>query len=201
MDWSINKIAVSDLTEVVNIHIQALPNDVLPSLGENVLNKYYKKALSDETQVIFGAYHQSKLLGFCLVSTRPISLVSVVFNIDGLVALLKLALIKPREFYLGIMQAVKKEDFSQEVAEISFIAVSPKYQGKSIGRDLIGFATQWGFNEGIKYFQTKTANELLLTYYIKEYAAEVLSSYNLCGKHYSEVRWVTLPKRATVCPA
>lgn len=66
---------------------------------------------------------------------------------------------------------------------------------------MISCGTQWCFNNGIKYLQTKTANEFLLGHYIKDYAAEVLSDYYLCGRHYSEVRWEALPKGGGECPA
>jgi len=201
MDWRLKKITDCDLSEVVNIHIESLPNDILPSLGINVLNKYYKKVISDETQFIFGAYSGNELLGFCLISNRPVGLFSAVFNVDGLIALLRLALLRPDKFYLGVMQAIKKENINRDAAEISFIAVSPRHQGKSIGRSMITCGTQWCFKKGIKYLQTKTANEWLLDYYIKEYAAEVLSDYYLCGRHYSEVRWAALPRVESECPA
>ena len=201
MDWYLKKITECDIYKVVNIHIESLSNDILPSLGVNVLNKYYKRVISDEAQLIFGAYSEDELLGFCLISTSPVGLFSAVFNFDGLIALSRLALLQPDKFYLGIMQAIKKENIDRDAAEISFIAVSPRHQGKSIGSSMITYGTQWCFNKGIKHLQTKTANEFLLGYYIKEYAAEVLSDYYLCGRHYSEVRWAALPKAESKCPA
>lgn len=194
MNWTIRKISVDECKKVVDIHLESLPEDVLPSLGRNVLKKYYEKVVSDKAQMIFGAFSDDQLLGFCLLSSKPVGLFRLFLNLDGLLALSRFALLRPKSFFLAIMQSLKKENIGQDAAEISFIAVLPKYQGKSIGRGLISYGVQWCFKRGIKYVQTKTANEFLLSYYVREYSAEILSSYDLFGRHYSEVRWAALTK-------
>ncbi len=201
MDWSINIIGENELTKVVDIHLESLPEDVMPSLGRDALKKYYEKVVSDKMQMLFGAFLEDQLVGFCLISSKPVGYLRSIVNLNGLIALCRLVLLQPDRLYLGIMQFIRKEDLEHDAAEILFIAVSPKYQGNSIGRELISYGVQCCFNRGIKFIQTKTANELLLSYYIREYSADILSSYNLCGRRYTEVRWAALPKGENECPA
>lgn len=199
VNWAIRKITNSELKKIVDVHIESLPDDVLPCLGLNVLREYYKKIISDKTQVILGAVSENQLLGFIQISIKPINFYEMFFNMDGLIAIFRMALFQPGKFYLGVMQALKKQGINKDSAEISIIAILPKYQGKSIGRYLIHYAGQLCFSRNIKYLQTKTANELLLAYYIREHSAELLSSYELQGRRYSEVKWTTLTENKNKC--
>lgn len=200
MNVIVKKISCSDLTTVVDIHAKSLPDDVLPSLGLNVLKKYYERITKNKDQIIFGAFLENQLLGFCLISKKPASFFQAVFNLDGLIGLCRLALLQPKKLFLGFKQALRKETIDQDTAEIAFIAVSPENQGRSIGRQLIRYGVQWCFDNGIKYLQTKTANELLLEYYVRDQSAQIFSSYDLCGRRYSEVKWEALPKCKKACP-
>jgi ribosomal protein S18 acetylase RimI-like enzyme len=188
---AIKKITFVELDEVVNIHAESLPDDVLPSLGGKVLRRYYEEILSDKTQMLFGVFMENQLLGFCLISTAKTGLAKAILNLHGVFAVLHLILSQPSKFCLAVRQALKRKELQGDSAEISFIAVKPEYQGMSVGRDLIGYGTEWCFDQGIKFLQTKTANDKLRNFYVKKYSAEIVNRYVLCGRDYSEVKWPT----------
>jgi GNAT superfamily N-acetyltransferase len=88
-------------------------------------------------------------------------------------------------------QALKTQGINADTAEISFIGVSPKHQGKKIGTRLLDYVNRWSNNMNISYLQTKTANQELRRFYIARYQAHEVQSYNISNKEYSVLKWPT----------
>lgn len=200
-DWVIKTISKLELDRIVTIHIEALPDDVLPNLGGKILNNYYREILLDGTQELFGVFSAKDVLGFCLISTAHVGLSNVMISAQGVGALIRLILTRPQILYSGVIQALKRREISEGVAEISFIAVSPKYQGRAIGSDMLDYANQWCRERRIAFLQTKTANQLLRDFYVRVYRAEEIGGYDLLGRHYSELKWATTPTGSIPCTA
>jgi ribosomal protein S18 acetylase RimI-like enzyme len=189
---NIQKISLSKLDEVVNIHSIALPDDVLTNLGKTLLSRYYKSAIEDHSQLIIGCSSDGNLLGYCLISKRDLGLMRLFFSFHGLSTLLALMLSRPHLFYSGLKQAIRITQLKANTAEISFIAVLPEYQGIGIGKAMIDYAVQVCRGKKIEFLQTKTANRRLRNYYIKKHFAEEVDRYDVCGKVYSVLKWSTL---------
>ncbi len=196
---TIKEISNSELAEVVNIHVHALPEDVLPSLGKNILTKYYNNIINDRSQKLFGVYLTGKMMGFCLVSTSRAGIGAVIATKQGLIAVIKLMLFKPKIFYIGLMQAFKRFETVDDAAEISFIAVSPNYQGQGAGKEMLIYANKWCRESGITFIQTKTANQSLRSFYLKKFSAEEVRKYRLVDRCYSELKWSTSQSTANPC--
>jgi ribosomal protein S18 acetylase RimI-like enzyme len=183
----IKLVNASKCKELVNIHLLALPDDVLTSFGKKILKHFYKKIFFDNNQKILGFSINNKLVGFVIISRKKINL-----NIP-------LKKLLPRLFYLlffnfskiysGLVQLINRYSISQDSLEISYLAVLPKFQGKGIGNSLIKNISDYRFSK-VKYIVTKTNNERLKNFYIKKYNAKILSSF-FSLKKYSIVRWKT----------
>lgn len=187
----IKEISSFQLTRVINIHAQALSDDVLPNLGKKILQSFYESTIHDESQRLFGAFLSDELLGFFLISKSSAGIGKIILSRKGAIEVIKLMIFKPKIFYIGLMQAFRKLNVVDDSAEISFIAVSPNYQGQGIGKKMLIYANQWCFERGILFLQTKTANQSLREFYIKNFFAEELVQYRLLGRNYSELKWST----------
>ncbi len=189
----IKKISINELSDVVNIHSAALPDDVLPSLGKTLLTKFYQSAIEDCSQRIFGGFSDGRLLGYCLISKRHLGLMKLFFSFQGLCSLSALLLSRPQLFYSGLKQAMRTLPLKSDTAEIAFFVVSPAHQGGGIGKAMLDYAVQVCREEKVTFLQTKTANQTLRNYYMKKYFAEEVDRYSVCGKIYSVLKWPTLP--------
>lgn len=190
----IKEISSSQVDLVVSIHSRALPDDVMPNLGEKLLQKYYRNVLLDKNHMLFGATISDELLGFCLVSTKYSGLRQVITSKRGLFESLKLMLLKPGIFYLGLMQAFKKSKIIDNTAEISYLAVDPSYQSRGAGYEMVLHANQWCYERGLSFLQTKTTNNSLRNFYLNRFDAKEMRQYKLSGRFYSELRWPTSMK-------
>lgn len=187
----IKEISSSQLSRVINIHAQALSEDVLPSLGNKILQSFYESTILDKSQRLFGAFLADELLGFFLISKSSAGIGKIIVSRNGAIEVIKLIIFKPKIFYIGLMQAFRKLKVIDDSAEISFIAVSPNYQGQGIGRKMLIYANQWCCERGILFIQTKTANQSLREFYMKNFFAEEVVRYRLLGRNYSELKWST----------
>lgn len=201
MPLTIIKIKNSQINEVADIHLAALPNDVLPNLGRNFLLSYYKSIIDDKSQKLFGAVLNESLVGFCLISSGNARLGKLIFNAKGILALLRLLITRPLIFYSAMLQALKKNKIDENTAELSFIAVLPHFQGNNIGTDLLNHANKWCSDSDISFLQTKTANKALRMFYIKNYQALEIQSFKINNNEYSELKWVTSLSSAKPCHA
>ena len=191
VNQEIKKLSAFELDDVVKIHMAALPEDALPNLGKQTLNAYYESVLSDNSQYLFGVISEKRVLGFCLVSIGRIGLGRLFCSLRGLFSLTFLIVRHPRIFYSGVKQAMKTLPLDTGAAEISFIAVDPECQGVGLGKSLLDYAIQICKDEKVATVQTKTSNQRLRNFYLREYGAVEVDSCAVGGKLYSLLRWST----------
>jgi len=174
--------------ELANIHLSSLPNDVLPSLGKRVVEFFYKKILSSETQKVIGYYFEGQIVGFILLSMKSINVKSIFFTLDLLFGLIMVVLKKPHILYSGIVQSIKRYPLQHDSVEISYFAIHPDFQGKGFGGLLVNELPKYIDSEK-KYIQTKTRNSKLRDFYIKTKDAEVIYEFSVFKSHYYNLRW------------
>lgn len=190
-NFVINELLISQAIDVAQIHSRALPDDVLPNLGRELLHEYYKSVFKEKDKNLFGVISKDQVIGFCMVSSTSTGLIDVILSKHGILQLIKLIFKKPKIFILGLMQASKKVYKSKFTAEIVFVAVDPVYQEMGVGSTLLLHVNKWCRNNGFLFLQTKTANQFLRDYYLNKFNAKIITQYTLFDRHYSELKWPT----------
>jgi ribosomal protein S18 acetylase RimI-like enzyme len=180
MNTQIHQLESRDIDRVINIHKSSLPNDLLPNLGLWVMRQYYQRAIGDGNHYLTGCSIDNDLVGFCLVEQKPIKKPSAVFLISLFCGSILLLFTNPKLLISGITQTLKRIQTSDEIAEISFIAVSPKNQGSGIGTDLVHDALI-AHNQLI----TKTSNNRLKNFYVRQYCGTIIKTFSVFDKTYS----------------
>jgi ribosomal protein S18 acetylase RimI-like enzyme len=180
-----------ELAQVAGIHFRALPEDFLPSLGLDFLQKvYYPAAVTSANASTLAARSSEKVLGFVTIAwdsprfTRDV--------IDGKYLLfgwyaLRALFIRPGVF-LRSFEVLWSALFPRPDpirAEIVFIAVSPEYQKQGIGRLLVSSAMRWAAENGESICRTKTlaSNAGVIRMYEKM-GWRVRDAFRLIGREY-----------------
>jgi len=189
INLEIRTISKKDIKDIVEVHIAALPFDVLPHLGDSFLIDYYNDVINDSTQILFGAFERDSLVGFCQLSIEPVRIIHLLCNSKGVVNTIRLLLFHPVIVFSGIVQLINRNSLDKGTAEISIIAVSPNNQRKGAGQCFLDHLMQYCKKNYIVTLQTKTANQYLLHYYKNRYNAYVLKSFSVLGTNYYYLRF------------
>ena len=174
----INKCEIANLIEV---HRGALPDDVLPNLGVDVMTRYYDKVfLLQESQkaILFGAYSQDRLVGFCCLLFEQISFLSII-NFNTIRILFVILISNPLVLMKLICQLVHSFPLLDNSSEIAYFAVSEGSRGQGVGRFLIKKCIEKSKKLNLKYVQTKTSNSQLYKFYVKCFSANLLKEFHV----------------------
>lgn len=144
----IRTVKAQDLSHVAAIHFRALPDDFLPSLGLDFMEKvYYPAAAKSTNAATLVARNEDQILGFVTVAwdsprfTRDvIGERYLQIGWHALRALFFRPVVFLRSFEVMWSALFSSPDPVQ--AEIVFIAVSPEFQRQGIGRQLVSAAVQ-----------------------------------------------------------
>lgn len=167
---AIKTLETTNVEELAKIHINSLPNDVLPNLGFSFLCSYYTEIERDREQILVGCYYDKEIIGFCHISCKEINY----FKVSKLIfyySILRLILFKPKIFALAILQFWKRRELAPDTAEISFVGLLPEYQGLGIGEKIIRYCLDVSLRCGFKFLRTKTSNVWLKEFYEKRFKA------------------------------
>jgi ribosomal protein S18 acetylase RimI-like enzyme len=179
----------ADVASIVAIHCDALPHDVLPSLGPVFLYDFYSLAMKQPGQHLAVAREGDRVEGFCLLSLRPIS-VTRLLRPKHLAALVKVGIVRPRHVVSAIVQMRKPTVSDWDVAaEIAFIAVDPRMTGRGIGQVLMDDAASVARQNGRRQVATKTANTRLVQHYVRVHGARIKTTFRAGGRAYSVLEW------------
>ena len=181
------QISIIDKCEIANlieVHRGALPDDVLPSLGVDVMTRYYNKVfLLQENQkaILFGAYSQARLVGFCCLLFEQISFLSII-NLNTIRILLVILINNPLVLMKLICQLVHSFPLLDNSSEIAYFAVIEENRGKGVGRFLIKKCIEKSRKLDLEYVQTKTSNSQLYKFYVECFDAKLLKEFH-AGKN------------------
>lgn len=123
--YQIYFLSSSFIEKIIRIHKSALPDDVLPNIGNGFLTDYYKMIVSDKSQLLFGCFIKEDLAGYCQVSMKPISILKIAIYPRTILSILRLVFQKPKILITGLIRLLRMQHHENRIAEISFIAVLP----------------------------------------------------------------------------
>jgi ribosomal protein S18 acetylase RimI-like enzyme len=175
--------------EVASLHRRALPDDILPALGEEVLRRYYDGMLASGRAALIGARSGGRLAGFILVSFAGPSIAQALRGSLGhLLRRAAAAALRRPMLLLDAAASVAKAGAQPEAeSEISYIAVDPREQGRGVGTALVARLDQYLGERGIGTCRTKTlvGNRHVIDLYSKHFArVEVKGEYHAFRRRY-----------------
>ena len=127
-------------SDISRIHISALSEDFLPSLGFNFLKNFYDGIIGKFGIFGFVDLQKNEVAGFVIgtIDMRGFFKTAIFSNFFVLCSLLALRLIQKPALIKYVLQTIlypKKDEGPP--AELVIIAVSDKYRGKGIGKKLV----------------------------------------------------------------
>lgn len=181
-----------NIEEITQIHMAALPDDFLPSLGKMFLSEiFYPSALKSPYAKILSAKDQhNNTIGFVLVTTDSDKFFSTVIKeniwrciVFGLNYLSKS--FKNIQHLLQIFLSGLKSDAIEGFGEIYIIAVSEKQRGKGVGKLLVEASNDYLKNAGNigNSIKTLTTNKNWIKFFLKA-GWKMLKQFDFIGKEY-----------------
>lgn len=193
-DIMIREMINEDCYKVAEIHLNALSDDFLPSLGINFLHRgYYQTSINNPYGKVIVAIRDDHIVGFVNVMADPEAYIPYVIRKSWLLlisALLKLFIQYPLRFIEGIAISRTKRPVQSGVGEIAFIAVEPASQRQGIGFKLIDAANKYFATLGVRRACTKTldSNTHVFSMY-KRIGAHVVGNVAILKKKYTYLEW------------
>lgn len=187
----IRKMHITEAPDIAHVHMVALPDDVLPSLGISTLISYYKQAFDAKypnNMVLLGAFEGNVLVGFCQVAFESFSLKKII-KLDAVIRIVLLGLFRPGVFWNGVVQSLNPITLDEETAELAFIAVLPEKQMAGIGKLLIKEAMDQSAKRKKHWLITKTANNNLSRYYKDNLHANTVTVISSFRSKYEVLKW------------
>lgn len=156
----IRKLQKNDIPEVGRIHFKYLKEGIIANLGNNFLEKFYNKTLTQKNIFTFVAGEKGKIVGFATGALKLEIIPMVMFKnlwLDTLIAIVKNPLLffklVETPFYPNFKS---KNDFG----EIFTIAVLPEYRNHGIGTNLIKKLKSEFKKNNCKYFQVSVREKM-----------------------------------------
>jgi ribosomal protein S18 acetylase RimI-like enzyme len=136
--FTVRNAAEQDIPQIIAIHRQALPGDLLAQLGEWYLDKVYHIALTLCACRFLVAAENNVVAGVIIVDKGGLLASSLVRG-GAMVALAKSALMRPHSWLalLGALFVRKRYAECKDYPEIFLLAVSPAYQNLKLGVKLV----------------------------------------------------------------
>jgi ribosomal protein S18 acetylase RimI-like enzyme len=151
----IRKADKNDIDQIVNIHIRALPDDLLPKLGIDYLsNEFYPKVVLSPDALVLVEENSGIVRGFCIFALNSLKLTQQVTSNKLLLGYyFFLALLKDIRFISDLGPFIfgsryeladgENEEVLHMTPEIYIIAVSPDFQKMGVGKEIV----KVGFNQ------------------------------------------------------
>ena len=185
---ALNSIHINKVSE---LHKKSLPNDILPLLGTDILNSYYKEILSSDKDKfrIYGIFYKKDYLIGCIqLSFDSFSILRII-KLKTIFQIIVKSIISPRIVFNGFIQFLHYSNLNFNEAEISFFFVSEEHQRKRLGTKLIKHISEISKQYCKKKIVTKTSNLQLSNFYQKELGANVRKRFRTLNSTYQELEF------------
>ena len=187
----IRKSGRSDVAAIARIHANSLPDDYLPSLGIEFLEKvYYPAKMKSPYAATLAAYEDGQIAGFVTVVTDANRFYREVIrsNLMTLVWYAFKAALKEPAHILKTLEIFKNSMGTHDdpvAGEIELIAVDERYRGRGLGKALVLAALQYLSEKGIRQCRTKTlASNLNVIGMYAKMGWSIRDRFRLIGREY-----------------
>lgn len=181
----IKPLELKHIPQVAKIHVRALKQDFLPSLGTDFLEILYSGVIKNNEAFGFVAEEKNKVIGF-VIGTKNMDRffkTALTANFLKLVYLMAIKLLSRPALIKKTLETFlyTKKDKGPK-SELVVIAVLDKWQGKGIGKKLVQSLETFLKNIRIsKYKVTVYADKKAVKFYGKLNYSK-LAEFNLYGK-------------------
>lgn len=187
----IKKLEPTLIKEVVEIHIESLPNDFLPGLGrEFLINDFYPAVLNSKYGKTYVAMQNDHACGFVIVTKDSSSFFRSIIK-NKFWNFLKVGLQTSFSSFtrfkdnLNIIVSASKEEIKPDFGEIYEIAVKDTFQGKGIGKKLVDKSVEYLENEKIQGIKIKTLKKNTdWINSLKKMGWRIINEFTLIGRKY-----------------
>lgn len=140
---TLRKANYSDIETIVSIHVASFRDFFLTSLGRSFLKTYYESYLKCPSAVLLCAIENDSTVGFAAaaINSRSFNKKLIIHNLfNYLWQAIRLSFTRPSVILRLIKNIEKKSasvDDSGDYSELFSIAVSPNFQNRGIGKQLL----------------------------------------------------------------
>lgn len=195
MNLTIQLMQQEQVHQVAKIHLKALSDDFLPSLGYSFLsNHYYPFCLNNPYTSVLVALENNQVVGFINVANNPDIYLSQIIKSNLLplsIALLKLTFFNFQRIREAFELIRSRRTKMEDSGEVAFIAVDPMKQGMGVGLKLVEAGNKYFSQVGLKKVYTKTlsSNKPVINLYKKYYQACIIDRIIIGSKSYVYIAW------------
>ncbi len=188
-DFEYRQMELNDVDAIIEIHLQSFEDGILTAFGKHFLSKMYELYLRKGN---YGCVvtSSSKVIGFCLGTSNAVNLTKIL-DLRLILNIIRSLLLKPQillRLLSGLNGAPTIEAGNKDI-ELSHIALAPDFRSSGIGSELVHYFEEEVRARGFYSIISRTHNEALSDYYIREKAASVVSRFNRSGVEYIVVKW------------
>jgi GNAT superfamily N-acetyltransferase len=185
---SSERFSIALASEVHELHARNLYNDVLPSFGRSVEQRYLRHLCSNDNGIIVIAVDDSKLVGFIALRFKPINMSTFVSMYDAFRFIFR-SLARPRVMVSFIVQLLKTQRNPAGSYEIDYFVVDEACRSKGIGTKMLHACDQIANINGVNLIYTKTSNMKLYKFYRETKGAILINSFSTPFGTYKSIAW------------
>lgn len=182
------QISAYEESQIFNIHLRSLPDDVLPNFGIGVTQRYLQSLMQTGAGGVILARTEGTIVGFVVLRTEPVHMVPCL-TITGLARFMARSLRRPGLMIRLIAQLLYRVAPPSGCAEIDYFAVDVSHRGAGVGAQLLSHAEIEAARRGCTGIFTKTSNAELYRHYCVSKQATLLSKRRILDSMYHHVWW------------
>jgi len=159
----IEKLSNNDIKKIVDIHMEVLSDDLLPQLGSKYLLSFYQYLNQSEKEIIFIKKEENIILGCCIVSLEPKTLLKRVikFSFTNFIISLIIKFFLKQKLRKYVFNIVTKSNKTvSKYPEIAYIFINKNFQSNGIGKELIENARMYLLNKEYTKLYVKTIDNV-----------------------------------------
>jgi len=183
------EMEIKDVDAIVDIHLKSFQGGILAAFGVRFLKRMYCLYLRSGNYGCV-ATSEGRVIGYCLGTSNAVNLRSIL-DLSAIYKFIFSIILDPRVL-LGLLSGLKgspRIQVNDTDIELSHIALDPDFRSLGIGTELVNYFEKAVGARGFNSIISRTHNQALSNYYIREKAASVVSKFKRSGVEYTVLKW------------